>query len=207
MYQKVVSLGRRNATVPDGYSINQTAEEDSGRLEQHVVDFETLSSETVGEQFKDKDVFFCTLGTTRRAAGSAAASDMWIMTMLLTVQKLQKKQIFLMCRTCHLRVLHHPVCLLYLKTKGEVEDSLKDLHFPKTSIFRPGFLDRGSKKRFVEKMAGWVLSSISVATVAKGLLTDAENYVRSKNNDGNQEEKPTDVTYANADILALLSTS
>ena len=60
---------------------------------------------------------------------------------------------------------------------------------------------------FLILFSGWVLSSISVATVGKGLLTDAENYVRSKNNDGNQEEKPTDVTYANADILALLSTS
>ena len=38
-----------------------------------ISDFETLSSETVGEQFKDKDVFFCTLGTTRRAAGSAVS--------------------------------------------------------------------------------------------------------------------------------------
>jgi len=34
---KVVSLGRRNATVPEGYSIDQKAEEESGRLEQHVV--------------------------------------------------------------------------------------------------------------------------------------------------------------------------
>ena len=34
---KVVSLGRRNATVPAAYSVDQKAEEDSGRLEQHVV--------------------------------------------------------------------------------------------------------------------------------------------------------------------------
>ena len=38
-----------------------------------ILDFEAISSETVGEQFKDKDVFFCTLGTTRRAAGSAVS--------------------------------------------------------------------------------------------------------------------------------------
>lgn len=36
-------------------------------------DFEKLSTETVGEHFKDKDVLFCTLGTTRRAAGSAVS--------------------------------------------------------------------------------------------------------------------------------------
>ena len=34
---KVVSLGRRNATVPTEYSVDQKAEEDSGRLEQHIV--------------------------------------------------------------------------------------------------------------------------------------------------------------------------
>lgn len=36
-------------------------------------DFEKISNETVGEHFKDKDAFFCTLGTTRRAAGSAVS--------------------------------------------------------------------------------------------------------------------------------------
>ena len=36
-------------------------------------DFENVSAETFGEHFKDKDVFFCTLGTTRRAAGSAVS--------------------------------------------------------------------------------------------------------------------------------------
>lgn len=40
-----------------------------------IPDFETISSETVGAQFKDKDVFFCTLGTTRRAAGSAVSHN------------------------------------------------------------------------------------------------------------------------------------
>ena len=35
----------------------------------------------------------------------------------------------------------------------KVEDALKEMHFPKTSIFQPGVLDRGSKKRFGEKLA------------------------------------------------------
>ncbi|XP_020604447.1 oxidoreductase HTATIP2-like [Orbicella faveolata] len=96
---------------------------------------------------------------------------------------------------------------LYLKTKGEVEDALKEMHFPKTSIFRPGVLDRGTKKRFGEKLAGWVMSTISVAKVAKAMLADAENYVRSSKNEGTQQETTSAVTYGNAEILALLSTS
>lgn len=36
----------------------------------------------------------------------------------------------------------------------QVEESLKEMQYPKTSIFRPGLLDRGAKKRFLEKAYG-----------------------------------------------------
>lgn len=45
-----------------------------------IPDFETISSETIGPQFKDKDVFFCTLGTTRRAAGSAVSHNCYFIS-------------------------------------------------------------------------------------------------------------------------------
>ena len=46
-------------------------------------DFEKISMETVGEQFKEKDVFFCTLGTTRRAAGSAVSLMVfWLLVLI-----------------------------------------------------------------------------------------------------------------------------
>ena len=51
------------------------------------------------------------------------------------------------------------------------------------------------------------MSSISVANVAKGLLADAENYARSRKNEGTQQETPSSVTYENEEILALLSQS
>ena len=43
---------------------------------------------------------------------------------------------------------------LYLKTKGQIEESSKEEAFEYTSIFRPGLLDRGGDKRTVEKIAG-----------------------------------------------------
>ncbi|XP_078383988.1 protein HTATIP2-like isoform X2 [Oculina patagonica] len=206
---KVVSLGRRNATVPEAYSaIDQKAEEDSGRLEQHVVDFETINSETAGEHFKDKDVFFCALGTTRGAAGSAAAFKHVDYDYVVNCAKVAKE-----ANVPHMSYVSSQGAasssfFLYLKTKGEVEDALKEMHFPKTSIFRPGFMDRGSKLRFLEKIALWVAPSISVANVAKGIVADAENSARSKKNEGAQEETPSAVTYgSNAEILALFSTS
>ena len=50
------------------------------------------------------------------------------------------------------------------------------------------------------------MTTISVAKVAKAMLADAENYTRSRMNEDTQQ-KPSDVTYRNAEILALLSTS
>ncbi|XP_029198753.1 protein FMP52, mitochondrial-like [Acropora millepora] len=205
---KVVSLGRRNAKVPEGYSIDQKAEEDSGRLEQHVVDFETISSETVGAQFKDKDVFFCALGTTRSAAGSAAAFRHIDYDYVVNCAKIAKDAKVAQMAYVSSDRADSSSFFLYLKTKGQVEDALKEMHFPKTSIFRPGVLDRGSqKKRFGEKLASWVMPTISVAKVAKAMLSDAENYTRSRKNEGTQQDTPSAVTYGNADILALLSSN
>lgn len=204
---KVVSLGRRNATVPEEYSVDQKAEEESGRLQQHVVDFEAISSETVGEQFKDKDVFFCTLGTTRRAAGSAAAFRHVDYDYVVNCAKIAKEANVPHVAYVSSQSANSSSLFLYLKTKGEVEDALKEMHFPNTSIFRPGVLDRGRKKRFAEKLVGWVMTSISVAKVAKAMLADAENYTRSRKNEGTQQETPSAATYGNAEILALLSTN
>lgn len=51
------------------------------------------------------------------------------------------------------------------------------------------------------------MTTIPVAKVAKGMLADAENYTRSRKNEGTQQETSSAVTYGNAEILALLSTS
>lgn len=187
--------------------MDQKAEEESGRLEQHVIDFENLSTETVGEQFKDKDVFFCTLGTTRRAAGSAAAFKHVDYDYVVNCAKIAKEANIHHMSLVSSQGASASSFLLYLKTKGQVENALKDMQFQNTSIFRPGVLDRGNKKRFVEKMASWVMSTIPVGTVAKALVKDAENYARSKKSGGDEQNTPSAVTYENAQILDILSAS
>lgn len=42
----------------------------------------------------------------------------------------------------------------------QVEEALKEMHFLKTSIFRPGVLDRGDKSRFVERAYGKFINYI-----------------------------------------------
>lgn len=51
------------------------------------------------------------------------------------------------------------------------------------------------------------MPTISVAKVAKAMLSDAENYTRSRKNEETQQDTPSAVTYGNADILALLSSN
>lgn len=41
-----------------------------------ILDFENLTVESVGDHFKDRDVFFSCLGTTRRQAGSAVSTNL-----------------------------------------------------------------------------------------------------------------------------------
>ena len=50
-----------------------------------------------------------------------------------------------------------------------------------------------------------VMTSIPVATVAKAMVTDAENYMKSKESGSDPQSTPSSVTYENAEILALLS--
>lgn len=50
---------------------------------------------------------------------------------------------------------------LYMKTKGEMEVSVKEEKFEYASIFRPGLLDRGEgNMRFVEKITRMFLKLI-----------------------------------------------
>lgn len=51
------------------------------------------------------------------------------------------------------------------------------------------------------------MTSIAVGKVAQGMVADAENFARSRKNESAQQETPSSVTYENAEILALLSSS
>ena len=44
-----------------------------------------------------------------------------------------------------------------MQTKGLAEQALLSLRFPLCYIYRPGLLDRGDSKRFVEKLGCLIL--------------------------------------------------
>ena len=59
---------RRLEEVP---GVDVTAEESAGRLCQHIEDLDSISDDAVRQLCTGGHVFFNTLGTTRRIAGSA----------------------------------------------------------------------------------------------------------------------------------------
>jgi uncharacterized protein YbjT (DUF2867 family) len=68
--------------------------------------------------------------------------------------------------------------LLYTKTKGRVENGIKELGYPITTIFRPGhLLNRENDYRFGEKvlhfMPGFILPYIETKEVGKAMLNHA----------------------------------
>ena len=91
---KVTLFGRRKQeTVPEQYEVNMAEEEGQGRLVQHVegkcpqkwevmwsigIDMDAISSETIQNLCTGANVFYCTLGTTRRQAGSAVSHPFFI---------------------------------------------------------------------------------------------------------------------------------
>ena len=64
--------------------------------------------------------------------------------------------------------------LLYLKSKGEIENIVKDIGFERTSIFRPGLLNRGERAK-IEQMFYSIMSSTMVQDVARAMIYDAES--------------------------------
>jgi len=63
-----------------------------------------------------------------------------------------------------------------MKTKGQVEEAIRDMHLQNLVIYKPGLItERENDFRFGEKFAGYIpcISRISSAQLAKAILTHA----------------------------------
>jgi oxidoreductase len=77
----------------------------------------------------------------------------------------------------------HP--LLYTHIKGKTENDVIGLEFEKTSIFRPGMLDRAGSDRWIEKLFAY-LPNTHVSDLAKAMILDAQ----SANKSANEQKEP-----------------
>ncbi|GAX79906.1 hypothetical protein CEUSTIGMA_g7346.t1 [Chlamydomonas eustigma] len=126
---------------------------------------------------KGVDTVFWVLGTTRKDAGSAAQFIKVELEWLTDVAKVAKQngcKHFSLLTSQGANAGFWSCGLLYPKTKGLAEEAVKAQLFARTSIFRPGLLDRGDKARAVEAALLNIVPTIKAVDVAKVMIWDAE---------------------------------
>ena len=161
------------------------------KLIQHIIDFDKL--ETYKELIIGDD-FFCTIGTTIKNAGSQAAFrkvDFQYPEEFAQIALNNKVEQFLIISSLGANVNSGN---FYLKTKGEIQDFLKECDFKSVSVLQPSLLlGNRTEFRLGEKVGGFFMKMlpflffgnlkkykpIESKTVAKALLRIAQ-----KNNKG-----------------------
>ncbi|KAG6944942.1 hypothetical protein JG688_00016822 [Phytophthora aleatoria] len=196
---KVIALTRRE--IPETQWGNAFPSMDvataQNKLEIIPVDFEELNRDWKKIPV-DVDAAFSCLGTTRKDAGSAEAFrkvDLKYVTKFAELAKDAGIPYFGLLTASN---ANKDSWFLYPQTKGEVEENVKKLEFDRTSIFRPGLINRGELSRTVESIAGYLLPSITTRGIAKGMIVDFESGGKGlrewSNADLKQHETATAVT-------------
>lgn len=152
-YAKVITFVKRDAGIKHP------------KLTQHIIDFdkpETYKELVVG------DDFFCTIGTTIKKAGSK--KDFRKVDFEYPRQfaafALQNKV------PQYLIISSHGADTksgnFYLKTKGEIQDFLKDCNFESVAVLQPSLLlGNRTEFRFGEKVGEFVMKLVSFVFVGK----------------------------------------
>lgn len=142
------------------------------KLKTHVVDFDKP------EEWKDLvkgDVAFSCLGTTLKAAGSKEAQrkvDYDYQYNFAKVAKENNVEDFILVSSYGASPKSK---IFYSRMKGELEESIKTLHFNKITIFQPGMLDRKDTERTGEVLGGKIIkfaNKFGILTQQKPLPTD-----------------------------------
>jgi len=189
LFEKVTSLARREIDY-------QGPNKD--RLVQKVVDFEKI--EEYKDSFKGHTHMFSCLGTTRKQAGSAEAFYKIDHDYVINATKIFKEENpdnklhFILVSSGGANAKSP---FLYMKTKGQIEEDLKDMKFSRLSIFRPGsLLNRVHDNRPLENIGAafakglnfitFDRAGIPVTTLAKALvrITQIES-TEKPNEEGN----------------------
>jgi len=168
VYDRVVCLGRRKVDLPQG--------DGWGKVDQREVDFDTLTQ--YGDSFTGVDTAFCCLGTTRGKAGKEGFIKVDYDYVLESAKLLKAAD----CADFHLltsKGSNKDSWFLYPSTKGKVEEAVKELNFPRLSIYRPGLLKcEREESRSGEGLIRWIANmidsanswSISTSMVAQAMV-------------------------------------
>ena len=144
---------------------------ESPKLKTHIVDFEKP------EKWKDLvngDVAFSCLGTTLKDAGSKEAQrkvDYDYQYNFAKAAKENEVEDYILVSSYGANPKSK---IFYSRMKGELEQSIKALHFNKLMIFQPGMLDRKDSERTGEVLGGKIIkfaNKFGVLTQQKPLPT------------------------------------
>jgi len=135
------------------------------KLHQNVVDFDNLA--TTNFDFKVDDAFV-TLGTTITKAGSKSAfykvDHDYVILFAQKALSLGAMGIFVVSSMG----ANPRSSIFYNKVKGEMEEDMKALGFPRLGIFRPSLLlGPRTEKRKGEKIASWMMQTLDFVIPAK----------------------------------------
>ena len=129
------------------------------KLTQHIIDFdkpETYKELVVG------DDFFCTIGTTIKKAGSKEAFkkvDFGYSKQFAAYALLNKVEQFLIISSLGANANSGN---FYLKTKGQIQDFLKDCNFESIAVLQPSLLlGNRTEFRLGEKVGAFFMKTLS----------------------------------------------
>ena len=151
--------------------VRRPLEVESPKLKTHIVDFEKPG------EWKDLvkgDVAFSCLGTTLKTAGSKEAQrkvDYDYQYNFAKAAKENEVEDYILVSSYGANPKSK---IFYSRMKGELEQSIKALHFNKLMIFQPGMLDRKDSERTGEVLGGKIIkfaNKFGVLTQQKPLPT------------------------------------
>ena len=150
-YEKVISFVKRDSGIQHP------------KLEQHIIDFdkpETYKELVVG------DDFFCTIGTTIKNAGNQDAFrkvDFGYPKEFATIAMQNKVKQFLIISSLGADANSGN---FYLKTKGEIQDFLKNCIFESVSVLQPALLlGNRTEFRLGEKIGAFFMKLFSFVLI------------------------------------------
>ena len=152
--------------------VRKPMEIDNEKLETHIVDFEKPEN---WQNLVQGDVAFSCMGTTLKNAGSKEAQKKVDFNYQYNFAKAAKENNVEDYILVSSYGANSDSKIFYSKMKGELETCVKDLHFPKITIFQPGMLDRKDSARTGEVLGGKIIkfaNKLGVLESQKPLPTD-----------------------------------
>jgi len=177
-WSRVTAISRRPQDLGEGLGPQEQA-----KLQQEVLSFSEQDAEALQQLCQGRTALFICLGTTRAAAGSPAAfKEVEVGFTKFAAEAARKAGVE------HALVVSaqgadasawvpseriHP--LLYVRTLGEKEQAVLEQGFPRTSVFRPGVLNRLTSDRPSERLLNYVGLGLRVDTLARCMVRAAES--------------------------------